>query len=389
MTGPGAPRPNGGAPGGQHNGSAGRRPETPLTPGGGGGEEGVGAGGRGGNSSSSSSSFEKLSPYPAPPPPHHPHPLYPGRKVIEFTSDDKVKIPKNSPLPNCTYATRQAISLSLVQADAPPSPAHSDSGWRSAASSSSSPSPPQPPSSASSEEDLLLSWQRMFVQKEAPPAALQHRTSFSRDSARQLGLGGASGGGGAAERQRGGVAAYSDGEEGSSAPREGEEEEEEGGSVGSWAEERDVLPCDLPVITPTRHLEYPPDHAPPPPPAPGYTPPGRGQKNPKRMGVHHLHRKDSLTRAQEQGTLHTLSPSHSLTTTLSVPISVWVEGGGVLLLRPLSPIGQPSSECSEQHGATRTRLPPPSLPHKLSPSWGGDVIVLIYYRFPLMIQCCY
>ncbi|XP_030234050.1 tight junction-associated protein 1 isoform X2 [Gadus morhua] len=409
MTGPGAPRPNGGAPGGQHNGSAGRRPETPLTPGGGGGEEGVGAGGRGGNSSSSSSSFEKLSPYPAPPPPHHPHPLYPGRKVIEFTSDDKVKIPKNSPLPNCTYATRQAISLSLVQADAPPSPAHSDSGWRSAASSSSSPpppprppaaapgplsggsspfsSPPQPPSSASSEEDLLLSWQRMFVQKEAPPAALQHRTSFSRDSARQLGLGGASGGGGAAERQRGGVAAYSDGEEGSSAPSwtasressldtdsssvadprpgrghppppppagldprgdpphaphdaatavamathgepltptpapvmqreestqeeeegeeegEGEEEEEEGGSVGSWAEERDVLPCDLPVITPTRHLEYPPDHAPPPPPAPGYTPPGRGQKNPKRMGVHHLHRKDSLTRAQEQGTL--------------------------------------------------------------------------------------
>ncbi|XP_056465882.1 tight junction-associated protein 1 [Gadus chalcogrammus] len=386
MTGPGAPRPNGGAPGGQHNGSAGRRPETPLTPGGGGGEEGGGAGGRGGNSSSSSSSFEKLSPYPAPPPPHHPHPLYPGRKVIEFTSDDKVKIPKNSPLPNCTYATRQAISLSLVQADAPPSPAHSDSGWRSAASSSSSPpppprppaaapgplsggsspfsSPPQPPSSASSEEDLLLSWQRMFVQKEAPPAALQHRTSFSRDSARQLGLGGASGGGGAAERQRGGVAAYSDGEEGSSAPswtasREssldtdsssvadprpgrghppppppagldprgepphaphdaaavamathGEPltptpapEEEEGGSVGSWAEERDVLPCDLPVITPTPHLEYPPDHAPPPPPAPGYTPPGRGQKNPKRMGVHHLHRKDSLTRAQEQGTL--------------------------------------------------------------------------------------
>uniref|UniRef100_A0A3B1INF5 Tight junction associated protein 1 n=1 Tax=Astyanax mexicanus TaxID=7994 RepID=A0A3B1INF5_ASTMX len=59
-------------------------------------------------------SFEKLNPYPAPPPPH---PLYPGRKVIEFSSDDKVKIPKNSPLPNCTYATRQAISLSLVQND--------------------------------------------------------------------------------------------------------------------------------------------------------------------------------------------------------------------------------------------------------------------------------
>ncbi|KAG7233065.1 hypothetical protein INR49_007519 [Caranx melampygus] len=30
---------------------------------------------------------------------------------------------------------------------------------------------------------------------------------------------------------------------------------------------------------------------------------GAAQKSPKRMGVHHLHRKDSLTRAQEQGTL--------------------------------------------------------------------------------------
>lgn len=73
-------------------------------------------------------SFEKLNPYPAPPPPN---PLYPGRKVIEFSSDDKVKIPKNSPLPNCTYATRQAISLSLVQNDderlAPGSPAPSSS----------------------------------------------------------------------------------------------------------------------------------------------------------------------------------------------------------------------------------------------------------------------
>lgn len=74
-------------------------------------------------------SFEKLNPYPAPLPPH---PLYPGRKVIEFSSDDKVKIPKNSPLPNCTYATRQAISLSLVQNDderqMPGSPAQSCSG---------------------------------------------------------------------------------------------------------------------------------------------------------------------------------------------------------------------------------------------------------------------
>lgn len=76
-------------------------------------------------------SFEKLNPYPTPPPPHS---LYPGRKVIEFSSDDKVKIPKNSPLPNCTYATRQAISLSLVQSDderlTPGSPAPSSSSGR-------------------------------------------------------------------------------------------------------------------------------------------------------------------------------------------------------------------------------------------------------------------
>lgn len=29
----------------------------------------------------------------------------------------------------------------------------------------------------------------------------------------------------------------------------------------------------------------------------------RPQRSPKRMGVHHLHRKDSLTQAQEQGNL--------------------------------------------------------------------------------------
>lgn len=131
--------------------------------------------------------FEKLSPYPTPSPPH---PIYPGRKVIEF-SEDKVRIPKNSPLPNCTYATRQAISLSLVQSEdescdrhrtLPGSPA--SEGRRSASSCScqqspktagapgsshSSPfsSPPQIPSafasSASSEEDLLANWQRVFV----------------------------------------------------------------------------------------------------------------------------------------------------------------------------------------------------------------------------------
>uniref|UniRef100_A0A3P9JT87 Tight junction associated protein 1 (peripheral) n=1 Tax=Oryzias latipes TaxID=8090 RepID=A0A3P9JT87_ORYLA len=256
-------------------------------------------------------SFEKLNPYPAPLPPH---PLYPGRKVIEFSSDDKVKIPKNSPLPNCTYATRQAISLSLVQNDderqMPGSPAQS-----SILTTFNPPLTLQAPSvlasSGSSEEDLLASWQRMFVEKMAPPCdgSLLHRTAFI--------------GGGASATSDRHRAAYSDGEEGSSArswtpsrgssldtdtdtePRSGrrggfgssEEGErllmdldDDGGSGDtavtvaispeekegeSSAEERDILPHDLP----------------------------RPQRSPKRMGVHHLHRKDSLTRAQEQGTL--------------------------------------------------------------------------------------
>ncbi|KAI3362872.1 hypothetical protein L3Q82_001917 [Scortum barcoo] len=66
------------------------------------------------------------------------------------------------------------------------------------------------------------------------------------------------------------------------------EEEEE-----SSAEERDVLPHDLPVLS-SRLLDFDPALA---------AVPQRPQKSPKRMGVHHLHRKDSLTRAQEQGTL--------------------------------------------------------------------------------------
>ncbi|KAL2083189.1 hypothetical protein ACEWY4_020962 [Coilia grayii] len=213
--------------------------------------------------------FEKLNPYPAPAPPAHA--LYPGRKVIEFSSDDKVKIPKNSPLPNCTYATRQAISLSLVQSEeeaagerqqrpSPGSPAVSEGGWRSGSgassssgggsgshrshqrhrqaltpphtdatdppSSQSSPfsSPPQPPSafasSGSSEEDLLANWQRMFVEKMAPSSegTLVNRTAFSSETAGELQRRGrhaqalgAHGPGSGASR-----GAYSDGEEGSS-----------------------------------------------------------------------------------------------------------------------------------------------------------------------------
>ncbi|XP_041865950.1 LOW QUALITY PROTEIN: tight junction-associated protein 1-like [Melanotaenia boesemani] len=324
-------------------------------------------------------SFEKLNPYPAPLPPH---PLYPGRKVIEFSSDDKVKIPKNSPLPNCTYATRQAISLSLVQNDderlAPGSPApSSSSGGGSGAnqrtppsqrdviseplSSQSSPfsSPPQAPSvltsSGSSEEDLLANWQRMFVEKMAPSCdgSVVHRTSFSSQTAQELQRRRQAVGGGASSSSDHHRAAYSDGEEGSSArswtpsrgssldtdtdtePRSsrrgqyggGDGSVEEGerllmnleddcGSADtavtvatspmeasrkeddedeeSSAEERDILPHDLPVISP-RLLDFDPTL--------NATASQRPQKSPKRMGVHHLHRKDSLTRAQEQGTL--------------------------------------------------------------------------------------
>ncbi|XP_047191111.1 tight junction-associated protein 1 isoform X1 [Scophthalmus maximus] len=327
----------------------------------------------GGEEAGGVSSFEKLNPYPVPPPPH---PLYPGRKVIEFSSDDKVKIPKNSPLPNCTYATRQAISLSLVQNDderlAPGSPAPSSSSAGGGGanqhtppsqrdvtseplSSQSSPfsSPPQAPSalasSGSSEEDLLANWQKMFVEKMAPTCegALTHRTSFSSQTAQELQRRRPAGrGGDSSDHHR---AAYSDGEEGSSArswtpsrgssldtdtdtePRPGRKLryrgdgsadegerllmnlEDDGGSgdtavtvVSSPAdahggeeleeeEERDVLPHDLPIISP-RVLEFDPTLA-------GPAPSQRPQKSPKRMGVHHLHRKDSLTRAQEQGTL--------------------------------------------------------------------------------------
>ncbi|XP_078098810.1 tight junction-associated protein 1 isoform X2 [Sander vitreus] len=342
-------RQNGGREAAQQNGSC--RSQSSL--------DAVLDGQSGGEESAAAPSFEKLNPYPAPPPPH---PLYPGRKVIEFSSDDKVKIPKNSPLPNCTYATRQAISLSLVQSDdpAPASPAPSSSSGgghqrtpqsqRDAASEplSNQSSPfSSPPQAASSEEDLLANWQRMFVEKMAPACdgSALHRTAFGSQTAAELQRRRATPGGGAScsssDRQR---AAYSDGEDGSSArswtasrcssldtdtdtelhghrgrrnntekllmsledataspggargtQEEGEEEEEEEEEEESSAEERDVLPHELPVISP-RLLDLDPALG-------AVAPPLRPQKSPKRMGVHHLLRKDSLTRAQEQGTL--------------------------------------------------------------------------------------
>ncbi|XP_068012998.1 tight junction-associated protein 1 isoform X2 [Melanerpes formicivorus] len=309
--------------------------------------------------------FEKLSPYPTPSPPH---PMYPGRKVIEF-SEDKVRIPKNSPLPNCTYATRQAISLSLVQSEdescdrhrtLPSSPAseghHSASSCscqqspkaaRAHGSSQSSPfsSPPQIPSafasSASSEEDLLANWQRMFVDK-APPTServLMNRTAFGRDTVPELQkrfsrsmqeLGRA-------------ASAYSDGEEScswtvsrdSSVDTDSTESrarrshfssdygtdfsqdeaqkllQESGGGTAelgspSPEKQKDYVDLNLPespaeeremLLQGSKESNQEESESRVKPPF------SRPHRSPKRMGVHHLHRKDSLTQAQEQGNL--------------------------------------------------------------------------------------
>ncbi|XP_073417482.1 tight junction-associated protein 1 isoform X2 [Dendrobates tinctorius] len=282
--------------------------------------------------------FEKLSPYPTPPPPH---PLYPGRKVIEF-SDEKVRIPKNSPLPNCTYATRQAISLSLVQGEegspdrhrtVPNSPA-SSGGYpqraRSADNPSRSPLSSAAPSSASSEEDMLANWQRMFVDKAAPSSegSLAHRTSFSRDTALELQqrfsrsmqelshVAQAF-----SEREMSGHSWMSSREKGSEKDNSGTKrgqlpneygkefsKEEAQDLLSGDVEEEDVEPLQLSKdIDEDQELEDQILHAceeqedgdilKEKPPS------SRPHRSPKRMGVHHLHRKDSLTRAQEQGNL--------------------------------------------------------------------------------------
>uniref|UniRef100_A0A2K6BHI0 Tight junction-associated protein 1 domain-containing protein n=1 Tax=Macaca nemestrina TaxID=9545 RepID=A0A2K6BHI0_MACNE len=129
--------------------------------------------------------FEKLSPYPTPSPPH---PLYPGCRVIEF-SKDKVWIPCNSPLPNCTYATRQAISLSLVEEGsepAYPSPVPSTPASPNHQPSSVPPTLCAPARSVTSEEDLLASWQWAFVDHTPPPAAVAQGTAFECDALPEL-----------------------------------------------------------------------------------------------------------------------------------------------------------------------------------------------------------
>lgn len=243
--------------------------------------------------------FEKLSPYPTPSPPH---PLYPGRKVIEF-SEDKIRIPRNSPLPNCTYATRQAISLSLVEegserihrSPVPSSPAsvqgsphHQPSPAPSALSA--------PASSASSEEDLLASWQRAFVDRTPPPAAVAQRTAFGRDALPELQLHFSPSHTEAPQtspRNESGLLLPTQPD--SAFPRE-EEEEVLNLPVSPEEERQSLLPGNEGTGEgpSTSHID---GRAWPLPSS------SRPQRSPKRMGVHHLHRKDSLTQAQEQGTL--------------------------------------------------------------------------------------
>ncbi|XP_072406785.1 tight junction-associated protein 1 isoform X1 [Chiloscyllium punctatum] len=321
--------------------------------------------------------FEKLDPYPTPP-----QNLFPGRKaVVEFSSDDKVKIPKDSPLANCTYATRQAISLRLVQGgeerlDRWRNPASSPLGDRRRAgqidsgqyhspssgtsrgpeselrSAQSSPfnSPPQISSSftssTSSEEDLLANWQRMFVEKVAPSPErlIAYRTSLSSEMIQEFQNNLASKMN-VSERHR----AHSDGEESSHSysctisrdssldtdstdsrvhkgnlldygsefsPEEQERLLQPGGSnqmshqaspfhkqleygdtvpTSSSLEERERLlhGSQSTVLDELEEIGN----------RPSVASAGRQQRSPKRMGVHHLLRKDSLTRAQEQGTL--------------------------------------------------------------------------------------
>ncbi|XP_021115424.1 tight junction-associated protein 1 isoform X2 [Heterocephalus glaber] len=248
--------------------------------------------------------FEKLSPYPTP---SLPHPLYPGRKVIEF-SEDKVRIPQNSPLPNCTYATRQAISLSLVEESsewAHPSPEPS----RPASTQASPYHQPGPTASASnnlasstsSEEDLLASWQRAFVDRTPPPTAVVQRTAFGRDALPELQCHFALSPVNqdeviltpSAPPSESGVLLPMEPRPGSAR----EEEEEMFNLPVSPEEERQSLLAgdrgaeEGPGASHTEGRAWP---------LPGSS---RPQRSPKRMGVHHLHRKDSLTQAQEQGTL--------------------------------------------------------------------------------------
>uniref|UniRef100_A0A2I3GUL2 Tight junction-associated protein 1 domain-containing protein n=1 Tax=Nomascus leucogenys TaxID=61853 RepID=A0A2I3GUL2_NOMLE len=222
--------------------------------------------------------FEKLSPYPTPSPPH---PLYPGCRVIEFCKD-KVWIPCNGPLPNCTYATRQAISLSLVgegSERACPSPVLSASPNHQP--SSVPPTLSAPPRSVSSEEDLLASWQWAFVDHTPPPAAVAQGTAFKSDTLPEL------------QCRFAHNPADRDEVVQAPSPRTKEsgllEEEEELNLPISPEEERQSLLLINSVTEEGPGTSHTEGRA---WPLPSSSSP---QCSPKRMGVHHLHRKDSLT----------------------------------------------------------------------------------------------
>lgn len=158
-----------------------------------------------------------------------------------------------------------------------------------------------PASSASSEEDLLASWQRAFVDRTPPPATVSQRTAFGRDALLELQHHFALS---PTDRDEEVLApSSSPGERGlllptepdSGPPRE-EEEEELNLPISPEEEQQSLLPSDSGTEKGpgTSHMEGR---------AWALPSSNRPQRSPKRMGVHHLHRKDSLTQAQEQGNL--------------------------------------------------------------------------------------
>uniref|UniRef100_A0A8C4WW93 Tight junction-associated protein 1 domain-containing protein n=1 Tax=Eptatretus burgeri TaxID=7764 RepID=A0A8C4WW93_EPTBU len=120
----------------------------------------------------------RLTPYPLPPSiPQSPTFLTERQALFSFPGE--VAVTGKGPLPNCTYATRQAISLSLARQGSPGTPY------------------PSPPSchallstimwddSQDVMDDSLESWKRLFVERLPPDAGecLSMRTAFGSDQA--------------------------------------------------------------------------------------------------------------------------------------------------------------------------------------------------------------
>uniref|UniRef100_S4R4K8 Tight junction associated protein 1 (peripheral) n=1 Tax=Petromyzon marinus TaxID=7757 RepID=S4R4K8_PETMA len=264
----------------------------------------------------SASSPRRLSPYPTPalagahatPPSLPPSSTYGGRRaLVEFSGDDHVRIPKNSPLPNCTYATRQAISLSMaIKGDAaavgkavpPPTPpgSHAEPAHQCGAGSDALGAKWR---GAPGETEMLGSWRRMFVDKVAPDSdkEISSRTSFDSESVQLLSevLGHASQDSGPdtdrVERKA---------EERCVGERSTEREKsawlrDESAVLGASDKPEETVRSVEEVLGGQDHLlsnEL------------GDLPPPRAHKTHKRMGVHHhLRRKNSFTKAQEDGSI--------------------------------------------------------------------------------------